>query len=512
MPHRSRVTRTSAPIAAARPRSLATRLAAGAIAFVLLLQPAAAYAVCLPTDLISGTPVAADAVPDAEVPDIDAAAGLLRLSDGRTLWARNADAERAMASTTKLMTALVVLESTRLDDKVMVSKKAAGVDWALGLQAGETATVRTLLEYLLVVSSNDAAIALAEHAAGSVPAFAARMNDKALELGLEESRFVTPHGLDTVGHHSSPSDLAVLIDTAMDEPEIRRIMALRAVTLPRHGKRPAKTVKATDELLGRYDGLLGGKTGFTDDAKYSFVACAERDGVQLTGVILGAKSNTVRFAQMRRLFDWGFKHVTLHRIGDASGTVDALPLDGHPSVTVTVRAAETTSVPVLDLDGPVTEEVSAAGRVSLPIFAGQQLGTIEVRQNGRTLLAVPAVASTSLASAEETVGRVPVSDYLDRSVLARAGTTKDPVARFDVNKPVHRRVDIDEKVKAPIEPGELLGHISYVQGSDLVVRVPIVAAEAVEAPGLLEAVGITFTRGWRAITGGQRMAALQLVS
>lgn len=509
MPHPRR--EATANRTAPCPRGFRMRLVAAGVAAAIALQPTLAVASHLPSDRIGDAALSSGSVPTSAAPDIEAAAGILQLSDGRTLWAREADASRAMASTTKLMTAIIVLETADLNDTVTVSAAAAKAPWALGLRAGEKVKVRTLLEYLLVVSSNDAAIALAEHTAGSVSAFAARMNERALELDLDESRFVNPHGLDVAGHYSSPSDLAVLLDTAMKSPEFRRIVLMRSVALPRLGTRPAKTVKATDELLGRYEGLLGGKTGFTDGAKYSFVACAEREGVKLTAVILGTRNNSVRFAQTARLLDWGFSHVTLHELGAQDGTVHELPIAENPALTVPLRVKDTTSVPVFDLDGEVTQTVQAAQRIKLPVFEGQELGTVEVLQGGRRLMSAPAVAARSVASAEETIGLVPVSDYLDRAVLVRAGETSEAVRAFDPNEPVYRRVDVDEKIAAPIEPGQLVGHISYVQGGELVVRVPVVAAERVEAPGFFESVGITLTRGWRGIVGGQRMAALQLV-
>lgn len=509
MPHPRREEPAGRPAPSNR-RSLITRLAALGLVAVLGAQPTIAMAAQLPSDLIGGAALSSGSVPASAAPDIEAAAGILQLSDGRTLWARQADASRAMASTTKLMTAIVVLETADLDDTVTISQAAAKAPWALGLRAGEKVKVGTLLEYLLVVSSNDAAIALAEHTAGSVSAFASRMNERALELGLDETRFVNPHGLDVAGHYSSPSDLAVLADTAMRFPEFQRIVLMRSVSLPRFETRPAKTVKATNELLGRYEGLLGGKTGFTNNAKYSFVACAERDGVKLTAVVLGTRSNSVRFDQTKRLLDWGFSHVILHELGSEDGTIDELPLAENPALTVPLRVKDTTAVPVFDLEGEVTQQLEATERVKLPVFEGQELGTVEVLQAGRRLLSAPVVAARSVASAEETVGMVPVSDYLDRTVLVRAGETSETVRAFDTNQPVYRRVDIDEQIAAPVEPGQIVGHISYVQGGELVVRVPVVAAEKIEAPGFFESVGITLTRGWRGIVGGQRMAVLTL--
>jgi len=482
------------------------------LALTVASWPASAGAARLPGDRIGGVAVSEGAHPTTIAPDVGAAAGVLVTSDGREVWGRKPLDRRAMASITKVMTALIVLEQGRLDETVTVSAAASKVPYAVGLQAGEQVSVRTLLELALVASSNDAALALAEHAGGSVPAFVELMNARADRLGLTGTTFANPHGLDAAGHKSTAADLAVLARAAMADAEFRRIVALRSVPLPARGSRGAATLKSTDELLGRYEGLLGVKTGFTDDAKYSFVACAERDGVVLTAVVLGTATEGARFADTRRLLDWGFEHVSLERVATTTETVGSCAIAGCATRAVPVRFAETTAVPVFDLGGEVTRTVALDSQVGLPVFEGQRLGSVKLRQGEDLLAELPVVAAEDVASVAETVGAVPVTDYLDLTVTARASDEPVDVAEFDDSAPVERTVSLDPGVQAPVRAGSPLGEVRYTQGSKVIATVPVVAASDVAAPGAIERVGIWFTRTWRKITGGPTVATVRMAA
>jgi serine-type D-Ala-D-Ala carboxypeptidase (penicillin-binding protein 5/6) len=211
----------------------------------LLGVVAPAFAVVRPTDTLGD--MAVSDMPEesaSKAPDLDAAAGVLMASDGRILWSRSPDEERAMASTTKIMTAIVALENASLDEPILVSPRAATIgEAAARLKAGETYPLRTLLEAMLVKSGNDASIAVAEHIGGSVEGFAAMMNDKAAQLGLEHTSFVNPHGLDAPGHYTSAADLATLARYAMANDEFRRMVALESVVIDgeRRGRRNSRT-------------------------------------------------------------------------------------------------------------------------------------------------------------------------------------------------------------------------------------------------------------------------------
>ena len=228
--------------------------------------------------------------------------------DGTELWTRNADSKRAVASTIKLLNALVVLDHANLDDTVVVSHKAvmAVDEGGVGLVSGQRLTVRQLMTMMLVASANDAAEVLAVHVAGSESKFVEMMNAKAASLGLKNTRAVDPHGL-SKRERSSAADLAVIARELMAYPEMREIVAKKSVVVP--GPKGSRSVYAsTDKLLGHYAGIEGVKTGFTNPAGYCFVGAAKRGDTELVGVVLGAGSNAERFAEMRKLLDWGFAH------------------------------------------------------------------------------------------------------------------------------------------------------------------------------------------------------------
>ncbi len=329
-------------------------------------------------------------------------AGALRTGDGRTLWDRGADAERAMASTTKIMTALVVLDRTELTERVTVTGGAAGVGEAeAGLVAGESYTVQQLLEAMLVRSGNDAAFALAEHVAGDENAFVALMNEKAVELGLSHTAFTNPHGLDEDGHHTSAADLATLTTVAMADPRFAAIVNMPRVSVTAGGR--TTTFDNSNKLLGTYEGATGVKTGWTSDAGYCLVASAQRGSISFIAVVLGTSSEDARFEQARTLLDWGFAHYAETQVASKETTAALVPVTDYLDRTVTAKVAEDAVVPVFDLDGEVVSRVDMIREVEAPVVAGQRLGTLTVVQGERLLAQVPIVAA----------GDVPAPDAWD---------------------------------------------------------------------------------------------------
>lgn len=237
--------------------------------------------------LLASGPLAAaptDAFPGA-------AAAYIVVADGRPLWVREAATPRQPASLTKLLTALVLLEGDwRPDAPVHISTRAADVEGSrLGLRAGEVLRAQDALTALLVRSANDACVALAESAAGSLPAFADRMNAKAAALGMSDSHFVHPCGLDAPGQKTSARDLLRLAIAAVDLPEIARIVALRHAIVTTHaGRRLA--MRNTNLLLGQLDGVVGVKSGRTSGAGKCLIALAHRGAHTVWLVMLGASS------------------------------------------------------------------------------------------------------------------------------------------------------------------------------------------------------------------------------
>jgi len=377
-----------------------TRALAALLTLLIIAVPATSGAAPDTSDLIGGRSVVAEPLLEQNAPEVGMSAGLLSTSDGRSLWERRADDERAMASITKIMTALVVLEGAELDEMVTVSAEAAAVgESEAGLKAGQQVSVRSLLEALLVHSANDAAMALAEHVAGDVPAFVALMNEKAASLGLRDTAFKNPHGLDERGHYTSARDLATLARVAMDDPFFAETAAAPAIRFPRAGGGTTR-FENTNPLIGSYEGATGVKTGWTDAAGYCLVASAERNGTELTAVVLGTPSVEARRRDAEALLNWGFDHCRPLELASADETAALVAVSDYVDVTVPAVVAESTSAVLFDLDGPVVRHTDVRATVEAPVKAGQRLGTVSFVQNGRLIAQVPVVAAKSVAAPE----------------------------------------------------------------------------------------------------------------
>lgn len=367
-----------------------------ALLALVLANPAVVGASVLPSDHVAGaavSSVAEDSVVAHEAPDAEMAAGYLGTVEGRELWSRAPDKHRAMASTTKLMTAIVVLDSALdPDENVTVSKAAAGVGQAaVNLRAGDARSVRQLMEEMLVKSGNDAAAALAEHTAGSQTAFVRKMNEKARGLGLKDTHFANPHGLDAKGNYSTARDLAALARRAMRYPEIRRIVCMSSVTVT-DGAGRKHEMDNTNVLIGHMDGMVGIKTGMTLDAGWCLIAQAERGPVKLLSVVLGTRTEDGRIEQSRRLLEWGFEHFRERRLASAGETMGLVPVADYLDVSVPAHIEKEAKAVLLDLDGGVSRTVELAPSVGAPVARGDRLGTLTIKQAGRTVAQVPITA------------------------------------------------------------------------------------------------------------------------
>lgn len=223
---------------------------------------------------------------------------LMDVDSGRVLYEQNADAKMLIASTTKILTALVAIREGDLNDVVTVSREAAYTEGSsMYLKVGEKLTLETLLYGLLLCSGNDAALALTECAGGLTP-FVAMMNEKAAALGMAHTSFANPNGLDADGHYSTARDMAVLAAAAVENPTFRRICSSRSVTI---GQR---TMENHNRLLRQVEGCVGLKTGYTRAAGRTLVSCTERDGCRLVAVTLQDGND---WADHAALYDYGFR-------------------------------------------------------------------------------------------------------------------------------------------------------------------------------------------------------------
>lgn len=234
----------------------------------------------------------------AEALEVSATAAVLMDADmGQVLYEKNGDRQMLIASTTKIMTALVVLEHAAPDDVITVTPDHMAEGSSMYLKAGETVRVEELLYGLLLCSGNDAALALTECAGGLTP-FVALMNEKAAALGMAHTSFANPNGLDADGHYSTARDMAVLAAAAVENPTFRRICSSRSVTI---GQR---TMENHNRLLRQVEGCVGLKTGYTQAAGRTLVSCTERDGCRLVAVTLQDGND---WADHAALYDYGFR-------------------------------------------------------------------------------------------------------------------------------------------------------------------------------------------------------------
>lgn len=254
--------------------------------------------------------------------------------DGTVLYSFNADTPMAMASTTKIMTAVVALESgLSLDTVYTVTDVVNTVYGQLaGFQIGEQVTLNDLLHALLVYSGNDAAVSIAECVAGSVAAFVDMMNAKAAELGLAGTHYVNPHGLDEDGHCSTALDLIALARHAVQIPLFSSIVGSAYTTVVAGGE--TKTLESTDELANTYPGMRGVKTGFTYNAGNCFVGRATLGAKTLFVCVLGCEGSDMRWADARALLDWGFAHFPQTQGVGAQSLVTYMPFSSNAGWSV----------------------------------------------------------------------------------------------------------------------------------------------------------------------------------
>jgi len=327
----------------------------------------------------------------AAPPPVEAEAYLVQNAvTGEVLASHDARERLPMASITKLMTALVALEHTSVDDVATISRHTASIgESTINLRPGERVTLRDLIRAALVQSANDAATAIAAFVGrGSIGRFVELMNTRARELGLTDTHFANPDGLDAPGHVSSARDVTKLARVAMRDPFIRE--TVRLVDATAAGRR----LHTWNDLLSTFPNLFGVKTGHTDGAGWSQVAAARGGGVTVYATLLGGETREGRNTDLSELLVWGLtRYRTVWAIagGRTYGTVRTAY--GKPSVgAVAARPV----LRIVHVERPLVERVVLAMEAELPVRKGQRLGEVQVLDRGRVIARSALVAADTI--------------------------------------------------------------------------------------------------------------------
>lgn len=313
--------------------------------------------------------------------------------NGRVLLEHNASTPLPMASTTKVMTALMAIENGALKEKVTCGRNAFGVPGtSIYLSLGETLTLEQMLYGLMMASGNDAATAIAEHIGGSVDEFCRMMTKRAAELGCENTVFLTPHGLPKEGHYTTARDLALIAREAMTHDIFRTIVSTKRAKIPWEGREYDRVLNNKNRLLTTYDGATGIKTGYTKAAGRCLVFSAERDGMSLIGVVLNCSD---WFDEAARLLDTAFdqwESITLMAQGECLRTISVETSDGQTVGAVLssdlTAVITKNSLPQIEIDLPDFLEA--------PVMRGDVLGEIRMISGGETVCHVPLIADADV--------------------------------------------------------------------------------------------------------------------
>ena len=319
----------------------------------------------------------------AYIPDIDQA-----------VYEKNAKRRHPMASTTKIMTALVVLKNTNETDVVCIHTDAVGIEGSsIYLQADQKYTVSDLLYAVLLASANDAAAALAIHTAGSISAFADMMNAEAEALGLLDTHFTNPHGLADEGHYTTAADLARIAAEAMEHDEFCRIVATKSKRISSLDGSITHTLSNHNRLLRRYEDCVGVKTGFTKNSGRCLVSAAKRNGMLLIAVTLDAPND---WQDHETMLDYGFSQYEARTPEDGSRLSLSLPVVDGVEDTVSLQADAPPAIIVKKDSEPLQLQVEINRFAVAPVKVGDILGLLRYTQNGQTVATLPLRAAQSI--------------------------------------------------------------------------------------------------------------------
>lgn len=324
---------------------------------------------------------------------------LMEESTGNILYESNPDERLPIASVTKVMTMLLIMEAVdsgkiSLDDMVTVSENAMSYGGStMFLETGEQLTVNDMLKGIAVASANDGCVAMAEHLAGSESAFVDMMNEKAKKLGMENTHFMNTNGLDEDDHYSSARDVAIMSRELMKHETIFNYTSIWMDTL-RGGK---FQLANTNKLIRFYDGANGLKTGSTSKALCCLSAAAKRNDMQLIAVVLGAPTSAERFASAKSLLDYGFANYAVNTQITAGDEVQKIAVEKGVDKEVDVVAGDSCSTLVKKgQEDNITKEIKIDETITAPIEAGQKIGTMTISRDGEVIADIDLNASSAV--------------------------------------------------------------------------------------------------------------------
>lgn len=341
-------------------------------------------------------------------PSINARSAIVMdFETGAVLYQKNAFRKRPMASTTKIMTAIIALENCDLNEDVVISQKAANMGGSsMGIRAGSVVKMNDLLHGMLICSGNDAAVAIAEHIGGSIEGFSELMNKKALEIGAFSTSFSNPHGLDEDDHYTTAYDLAKITRYALKIPEFNDIVKKKEFFFE------GRTLKSTNEMLSLYAGADGVKTGYTGLAGRCLVTSATRNGMRLISVVLFCDTKNLRTSSSTKILDYSFAEydrVNLLDKGTLMGTIKVNRSRTAQEINLTV-AEDLTAVLKHNQKDMLFTRVSIPKQVTAPVKKGSIMGTVSIYHGDRI------IAETSLI-ALDSAEKKELKDYIGDVII-----------------------------------------------------------------------------------------------
>ena len=323
---------------------------------------------------------------------------LLEASTNTVLYSKNADARLPMASTTKVMTALIAIENGNLDEIVVTDDAAYGIEGSsIYLEKNEKISLRDLLYGLMLRSGNDAAVAIACHIGGSIEGFAKLMNEKASELGLKNTNFITPNGLHDEQHYTSAYDLAIIEKKKKKNETFKEIVSTRYYEAKK--KKKKRTMQNKNKILWEFDGGNGIKTGYTKAAGKCLVFSADRDGMQLIGVVLNCPD---MFPDAEKILDYGFENYQMQKVLSKGDTVARILVEHGDKNMLAISPKNDIIVPVRKDEGlKLNTSVKIEPDLEAPINSDTVLGEVEFYDGDRIMLSCPLYSMESINKIEE---------------------------------------------------------------------------------------------------------------